>query len=259
MAKKHDLTIEELLSYLHQFEDCDFDTPFTGFSQDKIAAVEQKYQITFPTLYKNYMLRCGKHPINDVQDHMCSPDEILSNYDYLSEDIDDYAEELAEMSEEEAQKACAEYKIYQLCQLPREEWHTIVPEYILTAYENQGVWNAGYLRSDLENGVPNPPMYVSVEEDFITFKKAADDTEAFLKSIFFMAVWCMDSAWSFSDKDEAIRALQSRGMDISLVQKEGVNFYLDTDTNVLYACMVMSSDVVHLLIVEEDAEEDDDE
>ena len=257
MAKKYDLTAEELLSYLHQFEDDDFNAPFTGFSEDEVAAVEEKYHIKFPPFYKNYMLQYGQHPINTIHDHICPPDEIVSNYDYLSEDIDDYAEELAEMDEEEAQEACAEDKIYQICQLPQEQWHTITPEYILTWYENQGIWYAGYLRSDLEKGVANPPMYIATNDDFITFKKAADDTETFLKSIFFMASWCVeDNVISFDDKDSAISALQSDGIAPSLAEKQGVNFCLDTETNILYACTVQD-DFVQLLILNKEFEEDE--
>lgn len=260
MAKKYDLTMQELLTYLHQFEDCEFSEPFTGFSEEELSAVEQKYQIKFPAFYRNYMLRCGQHPINDTHDRICPPDEILSNYDYLAEDIDEYADELAELSEDEVKEACAENKIYQICQLPQEQWHTITPEYILIAYENQGVWNAGYLRSDLEKGVPNPPVYISTEDDFITFEKIADDTEAFLKSIFFMAIWCMeDRVISFDEKEEALEALQSHGIDLSLAEKQGVNLCLDTETNVLYVCSVGGSGLVGLLIVNEDDEDDEDD
>lgn len=260
MAKKYDLTMQELLTYLHQFEDCEFSEPFTGFSEEEISAVEQKYQIKFPAFYRNYMLRCGQHPINNTQDCICPPDEILSNYDYLSDDIDEYADELSELSEDAIKEACEENKIYQICQLPQEQWHTITPEYILIAYENQGVWYAGYLRSDLEKGVPDPSVYISTEDDFITFEKAAENTEEFLKSIFFMAIWCMeDSVIPFEEKDETIHALQSHGIDLSMAEKQGVNLCLDTETDILYACAVRSSDIVQLLIVNEDEEEDEDE
>ncbi len=260
MAKKYDLTTQELLTYLHQFEDCEFNEPFTGFSEEEISAVEQKYQIKFPAFYRNYMLRCGQHPINNTQDCICPPDEILSNYDYLSDDIDEYADELAELTENEIKEACKENKIYQICQLPQEQWHTIMPEYILIACENQGVWNAGYLRSDLEKGISNPPVYISTQDDFITFEKAAENTEEFLKSIFFMAIWCMgDSVMSFEEKDEVTNVLQAHGIDLSLAEKQGINLCLDTETNILYACAVKGSNLVWLLIVGEDEEDDEDE
>lgn len=258
MAKKYDLTTEEFLEYLHQFEDweCNFKAPFTGFPEDAVCAVEEKYQIKFPPFYKKYLLQYGQHPINDVHDHICPPDEIVSNYDCLLEDIDDYANELEKMSEEDAEAACEEEEIYQICRLPQEEWHTIVPEYILTWYENQGVWNAGYLRSDLEQGVADPPMYISTNDDFITFQKAADNTETFLKSIFFMAGWCLDSAISFEDKESAVRALEEDGIDLSLAEKPGVNLCLDTDTNILYTCMVSNS-YVQLVVLNKEFDEDE--
>ncbi len=257
MAKKYDLTTEELLTYFHQFEDEELNEPFTGFAEEDIAEVEQKYNISFPKFHRDYMLRCGAHPINSVFDRICPPDEIASSYDYLEDDIDEYAKELAEMSEADAMEACKQHAIYRLCQLPRAQWHTIVPEYILTWCENQGCWNAGYLRRDLEAGVADPPMYISTNDDFITFEKAADNTAAFLKDIFFMVSYCVNN---ISECDEDVPAvLEQAGVDPALTEKSGVHFCLDTDTNILYACLVLKDGKIQLNIVNASDEYDEDD
>ncbi len=273
MAKKYDLTTWEILDYLHQFhEPCyaqdskKFSAPFTGFAENEITAVEQKYHITFPPFYKKYMMYCGNHPINDIHNHICTPDDILTNYDYLSEDIDEYAQDLQDMTPEEIADACAENEIYRFCQLPKEQWHTLTQEYVLTWYENQGVWHAGYLRSDLEKGIPNPPMYISTNDDFITFEKAADDTETFLKSMLFMAFWSLENTSSISGAnenkqqviEEIMDILQNKGIDTNLAKNHGVNICLDTDTNILYACYV-NDNFIEFLVANDDEAFDEEE
>lgn len=260
MAKKYDLTIWELLEYFHQFDDCEFTEPFTGFSEEAITAVEQKYHITFPPFYKEYMMYCGNHPINDIYDHINQPEEIMTNYEFLEEDIEEYAEELQDMTPEEIAEACAEQEIYRLCQLPRDQWHTVTEEYVLTWYENQGCWNAGYLRRDLEQGIPNPPMYITTNDDFITFEKAADDTAAFLKTIFFMASYEVGGGYDIHAYDEIIETLQHADIDISITKKYGVNTCLDTDTNMLYLCWVdQEKNFLQLMVINEPEEDDEDD
>ncbi len=257
MAKKYGLNPFEIAEYWNQVAD-EMDTePFTGFEAAEIEAVEQKYGITFPEYYKKYTMFCGKHNINSIQDQLNPPKDIDTTYEYLEEDIDEYAEELEGLSEQEIQELCEENDIYKLCRLPKEEWHTVTQEYVLVFCENQGVWNAGYLRSDLEKGVPNPPVYISTNDDFITFKKAAEDTESFLVQFLFTAIWCLEPN-EIEDKDEAIEILEENGIDTSLVEKKGVNLCLDTDTNILYACYEIN-DVFMMLIVNEEYDEDEDE
>ncbi len=260
MAKKYNLTTWEMLDYLHQFEECDFTEPFTGFSEQEITAVEQKYHITFPPFYKEYMTYCGNHPINDIFNHINKPSEIMTNYEFLEEDIEDYAKDLQDMTKEEIDEACAEHEIYRLCQLPRDQWHTVTQEYVLTWYENQGCWNAGYLRRDLEQGIPNPPMYITTNDDFITFEKTADDTASFLNSIFFMASYEIGNGYDVSKHDDIIETLKNADIDLSITEKDGVNTCLDTDTNILYFCWVnQEKNFLQLMIINEPYDDEDEE
>ena len=258
MAKKYGLNPFEIAEYWNQVADEWDKEPFVGFDEKEIEEVEQKYGITFPEYYKKYALFCGKHKINSIQDQLNDPEDIVTTYECLEEDIEEYAEDLEDLSKEEIDELCEENDIYKLCQLPKEQWHTVTEDYVLVFCENQGVWNAGYLRSDLEQGVPNPPVYISTNDDFITFEKAAENTEEFLTSFLFMAVWCLEPS-VIEDKDEALELLEEHGIDASLAEKKGVNVCLDTDTNVLYMCYVMQSGTTNLLIANEPMEDDEDE
>ena len=247
MSKKYDLTVLEILQCLQRGEEPEFKEEFSGFSAEEIQQSEEKLGVVFPEFYKQYMMQYGRHPINNIQDKLCEPSEIESTYEYLLEDIDSYIEDLEGVSDEEAKKMCEENDIYRLCQLPKEDWNIITDDYILIACENQGVWNAGYLRKDLENGVQDPPVYISTNDDFITFTKAADNTEEFLKYIFFMSTWCLYDVQSFDEKDEILNTLKKNNLDIEKMTHLGVNFCNDSETNKLFVCLKDKNDTMILL------------
>ena len=56
--------------------------------------------------------------------------------------------------------------------------------YIILWSENQCVWTAGYLLKDLQAKNPNPPVYISVNDDLITYVKCVDNIELFLEKMF---------------------------------------------------------------------------
>lgn len=257
MSKKYDLTALEVLKYLHQVEDSEFSEPFSGYSEEEIQEAEQRLGVSFPNSYREYMMKYGRHPANNAQDRMVEPSEIGSTYEYLSEELDCYEEDLEGLTEEEKEKKALENVNYRLCMLPKEEWYKITEDYILIAFENQGCWSAGYLRKDLDNGVENPPIYISTEDDFITYKKVADNIQEFLKVIFFMSMWCLDIA--YEEEENAWATLKEKGIDTSKMVLEGVHFCLDTENNILYGCDVAKGQLITLLIADPTWNDEEDE
>lgn len=73
---------------------------------------------------------------------------------------------------------------FSLWQLPVEKCSSITENYIILWSENQGVWTAGYLLKDLQAENPNPPIYISANDDLITYVKCVDNIELFLKIMF---------------------------------------------------------------------------
>ena len=135
--------------------------------------------------------------INDILHHINPPEEVFTTYQAIEEELEyDWKEEFVEAMENGNQKDYENNEYFTLYNTPVEKWSDITENYVIIFTENQGVWHAGYLLSDLKNGVENPPIYISTEDDFITFKKIFDTTEDFLFEII------KDAAYEYGYEDE---------------------------------------------------------
>ncbi len=121
-----------------------------------------------------------------------------------------------------------------------EKWDAITKNYVLIWYENQGVWYAGYLLSDLQNGVKNPPVYISTNDDFITFKKFTSDTQEFLTEMLWQAYgyFGRDSYQFYKEKKEIRTFCLKNEIDLTRLQNEYSGYYsgncLDIENEILY-------------------------
>lgn len=198
MPKQYNLTIDEIMRQVVKAES-------GGFAEEEIQAAEVRLGVKLPEVYRDYLKQYGREEMNNAFNQIFAPDEIFTSYEQLAEDVAHFA------------KPDEDDEYWKLSQLPQEEWHTVTDNYVLIWCENQGVWNAGYLLSDLQKGVENPPIYLSDNDDFLSFFKAWDNTENFLQSM-------MDAALSeistyelpyMSDAGTINRFLRENGIDKS--------------------------------------------
>lgn len=164
MPKQYNLTIDEIMRQVVKAES-------GGFAEEEIQAAEARLGVKLPAVYRDYLKQYGREEMNNSFNQLFAPDEIFTSYEQLAKDVARFA------------KPDEDDEYRKLSQLPQEEWHTVTDNYVLIWCENQGVWNAGYLLSDLQKGVENPPVYLSDNDDFLSFFLAWDNTENFLQSM----------------------------------------------------------------------------
>ncbi len=162
-----------------------FQKTHKGFTKEAVLAAEQRLGVQLPQIYREYLMKYGLDKINYEYNFILEPETIATTYEIIQESLDDeWQEEFEEAVQEGRQEEYADNEYFTLWQIPESEWHTVTDNYVIVWTENQGVWNAGYLLRDLQQGKTDPPVYISTEDDFITFAKYTDGTEAFLEEMF---------------------------------------------------------------------------
>lgn len=175
MERKYNLNLDELMDF--------FASRHKGCSEQEIEAAEQEIGAKLPDFYRQFLLKYGKDSVNTACQRIREANEICTSYQSIQErleDDDDFAGDFKEAVENGEQEEYADDPYFQLWQLPIEKWNTITDNYVYISDENQCIWVAGYLLSDLQAGNPNPPVYISTEDDEITFAKSTENTEEFL-------------------------------------------------------------------------------
>lgn len=237
MSKKYDISLQEIADFLCQYESempRDFSEQPKGFSLSQIQEAEKRIGITFPEAYKSYLLSYGQNSINNIFNRINALEETLCSYDCIEEVIEDYPS---------------------FGQLPKEQWHTLAENYVLIWCENQGVWNAGYLKKDVAEGVLDPPVYISTNDDFITFEKGWENTDAFLKEMLFFAAWEKGFA-EYRENDSIWEYMEKEGLDKQKLCQKGIHSCIDTEKDRLY--LFLQYDFETMLLVS-DEEYDDEE
>ena len=166
MPKQYHLTVNEIMRQVVVSMPSD-----GGFAESDIQAAEERIGARLPKSYRDYLRRYGKEKINSAFNEIFAPCDIITSYEELAADVADYAD--PDHDDEYGQ----------LSRMPREEWHTMTDNYVLIWSENQGVWNAGYLLRDLQDGVEEPPVYISDNDDYISFVVGWNSTENFLQAM----------------------------------------------------------------------------
>ncbi|NDO47787.1 SMI1/KNR4 family protein [Clostridium sp. MD294] len=176
--KKYHISAEDLITILYR------NSPSClGFSENAIRNSEQYLGIKIPEVYRNFLLHSGNAEINDFLNHILFPDEISFSYDIIAENIQ-YKKQYwkkYDLSEKEKKNP-----YYILSQLPEDTWHTITKNYLVIWYENQGVFHAGILYDDLK--LPDPPVYITVDDDFFQWCCCSNSTNSFLLSMIIEAL-----------------------------------------------------------------------
>ena len=132
--------------------------------------------------------------------------------------------------EEKKKKAIEESKFYKFKNIPKERYDELTDEYILIWSENQGCWDAAYLKKDIINQVEDAPVYISTEMDFYTFNDKAETICDFIKEML-----SMSSCGEYVDNhDRIIDFMNEDGLDIDIMCKDGINSCYDTEKNILY-------------------------
>ncbi len=227
MELTYGVKLQELMDFFCEEE-------HEGFTEQEIQAAEQAVGAVLPSGYRSFLLKYGKDSVNTALHMINAPDEIFTTYQAIKEELEgEWKEEFEEAVENGNQEKYSDNEYFSLWQLPMEQWNTITSDYVLIWCENQGVWNAGYLRQDLLDGKTDPPVYVSTEDDFITFQKLAANTEQFILDMLFEAA--NNYGESCTDMQEIRSILAAANIDLEQLKASGrIGTCMDISHETLY-------------------------
>lgn len=228
MAFQYHLSLPEIMDF--------FSSEHHPFQEEYLEQAEKQIGATLPAVYRNFLLTYGDDPINDLLHHINVPEDLCTTYQCIKEELEEWESEFQEAVENGTEQEYADNGYFDLWRLPQEQWNTITKNYALIWFENQGVWNAGFLLSDLLAGKPDAPVYMSTEDDFITFEKCAENTREFLLHMYFEATYeYEDVAEHYSDPKEIRQFLDTAGIDFEqLASDESIGTCLNPESNELY-------------------------
>lgn len=227
MELKYGIKLQELMDFFCAGE-------HEGFTEQEIQAAEQTVGASLPPVYRSFLMTYGKDSVNTALHSINAPDEIWTTYQVIKEELEgDWAPEFEESVQTGGQDEYVDNEYFSLWQLPVERWGEITANYVLIWCENQGVWNAGYLLQDLLDGKTDPPVYISTEDDFITFQKWEDNTELFLVNILFEAAY--EYGERYTNASEIKSVLAAANIDLEQLRASGrIGTCMDTSENMLY-------------------------
>lgn len=227
MGLKYGIRLQELMDFFCAWA-------HEGFTEQEVQAAEQQVGASLPPVYRSFLMTYGKDSVNTALHTINAPDEIWTTYQVIKEELEgDWAPEFEEAVQTGAQDEYTDNEYFSLWQLPVERWGEITANYVLIWCENQGVWNAGYLLQDLLDGKTDPPVYISTEDDFITFQKWEDNMEHFLVAILFEAAWEYGERYTKTPEIKSI--LASAGIDADQLKASGrIGTCIDDSNEMLY-------------------------
>ena len=228
MKLNYHLSIPEIMEF--------FSSEHQPFEEEWLKKAEQSVGAALPSVYRKFLLTYGGDPINDILHPINTSEEICTTYQCIAEELEGWEEAFQEAVEDGTESKYAGNDYFTLWKLPEEQWNQVTENYVLIWYENQGVWNAGFLLSDLLAGKPDAPVYMSTEDDFITFQKCAENTREFLLQIYVQAAYEYEDAMEgYQDPKEIRRLLTRAGIDIEKLSSDGsVGTCFNTETKELY-------------------------
>ena len=239
MGMKYGLAISELMDFFCEGE-------HQGFSEQDIQDAEQNIGAPLPASYRSFLKSYGGDAINTHCHTIAKPENITTSYDCIEECITEeggWQEEFEEAVKNGEESDYEDNEYFKLWQLPKEQWHTITENYVLIWHENQGVWCAGYLLKDLQADVTDPPVYISINDDFISFEKYTPNTYLFLLEMLRQNAWGYHDGKRIWKKDEIRATLSSNNIVLEQLKhqyeipEQKPLFYgtcLDDETGTLY-------------------------
>ena len=220
MAIQYDPSLADLMDFFCEGE-------HQGFPEGGIQGAETRLGMSLPPVYRKFLKTYGQDYINYHFNQLEYPGNICTTYEILEDELRDRAPEFLEYTDD---------PYYKLWTLPKDRWGEITDNYLIIWYENQGVWSAGYRVQDLLDGNPDPPVYVSVNDDYITYQKWADNTEDFLREMLRQAAYGWHDGQRFTKENEIQAALSAASIDpIRFRKPNHAVFALSGDGETLYA------------------------
>ncbi|MCI6152277.1 MAG: hypothetical protein MR673_04015 [Fusobacterium perfoetens] len=125
-------------------------------SWKEIEETEKRLGVFLPKILREYYHECGDLDINTSFSELFKLEDIEFSHNWLREDLEE-----DEYSEEEIKKELEK-----------------IDNFLIFWCENQGVWNAGIKKEDLE--LENPPIYITTNDDLYSWAKITNDIETFI-------------------------------------------------------------------------------
>ena len=255
---KYNLSAVEIMKFLGYCE---------PVGREKIQAFEQANQVVLPETYRTFMELANQCPLLDTADVWNGIDRVYFYYDELDECISDQCEEWCEHPERYQEDV-----LYQLSQLPREEWGTKVPNVLEIGSDyGGGIVTFGIAPEAMQE--ENPPLYFHHEVDPYTLWRPDPTGRTiadFLLDVILNELACVDYetaeealeeiGWEYTELsfEKAFEAcIQEAQIDLDRVKQYGQCSRLgiksfcccDEEKNILYVGYVKDVDT------DQDAEE----
>jgi len=207
-----------------------------GFSEEDIQASERAIGAPLPACYRDFLKRYGLDPINRRHNSInYPPEEIVTSYSCIQLALEDWEEEFQEAKKCGQENRYRDNGYFALWQLPQEKWPTVTENYVLLWYENQGVWSAGYRLSDLQDGSADPPLYISTNDDYITYAKYTDGVDEFLLNMLWSAAYGYNDGLRLTDSVSIDTVLSRAAIDRKCLEWRGqLSVCFDEEGKTLY-------------------------
>jgi hypothetical protein len=205
-----------------------------GFSRNDMEELETKIGYKLPKQLRNYYEKYGKLEINRALHPIVPIDEIAFNYNCLNEEF-----------EEDKDDFIGSYGG------SIEDIKGKTQNYLMFWRENQGVWNAGILEDDLKKGIDNPPIYMTTEDDLITWKKVSNSVDSFLLSMIIENAeeeYCFDEI----DGDGVIDCITEYDIDATQLNPDYNDKLItcwDEDSKILFLFFLKENDEFNTLLI----------
>lgn len=125
-------------------------------SWEEIEETEKRLGVYLPKILREYYHECGDLDVNTSFSELFKLEDIEFSHNWLREDLKE-----DEYSEEEIKKDLEK-----------------IDNFLIFWCENQGVWNAGIKKEDLD--LENPPIYMTTNDDLYSWAKITNDIETFI-------------------------------------------------------------------------------
>lgn len=125
-------------------------------SWEEIEETEKRLGVYLPKILREYYHECGDLDINTSFSELFKLEDIEFSHNWLREDLKE-----DEYSEEEIKKDLEK-----------------IDNFLIFWCENQGIWNAGIKKEDLD--LENPPIYMTTNDDLYSWAKITNDIETFI-------------------------------------------------------------------------------
>ena len=192
-----------------------------GFPEADVQAAEARLGVALPPRYRAFLLAYGGDAVNSHFNQISEPEQICTTYEILEEELPEWEPEFQKALRDGTEARYEDNDYFRLWRLPKDRWGEVTDNYVLIWFENQGVWSAGWRLEDLLAGVPDPPVYMSTEDDYVTYQKVTEGIEDFLFEMLREAAHGWHGAPRLTGCQEIRDALAGAGVDPEALRPRG--------------------------------------